>query len=77
VNNATISSTATSDAAGHFATPEITHKIWMPLLPFDIYIPDSSIDVSAFGYRDQMFDLYKLPRSGSLGFNVELDLNHQ
>jgi hypothetical protein len=51
-------STATSDANGYFHAPEITHRIWLPPLPFDLVVPDAQVTISASGYKTQQFDFY-------------------
>ena len=41
----------TSDAAGHFDAPSITHTLWLPPLPFDMPLwQPAHIEVSAPGY---------------------------
>jgi hypothetical protein len=49
---------AVSDKSGRFSTPEMTHTIWLPPLPFDLLMPDCTIRVSARGYADRQFDFY-------------------
>jgi len=53
---ATPESVAISDTTGHFTVPEITHRIWLPALPFDLLYPDAKITISAPGYQKQQFD---------------------
>ena len=66
-----------SDALGQFQVPEISHRIWLPPLPFDPVYPDARITVSATGYQDTQQNLYELLKLNNYPNKVTIHLKRQ
>jgi hypothetical protein len=69
--------TVTSDINGHFLSPEVTRRIWLPPLPFDLAYPDALISVSATGYEQTQQNLYELWKAQPGAQHVVIRLVHQ
>jgi hypothetical protein len=69
--------TAVSDASGHFAAAQVTHRIWLPPLPFDMISPDARLEVSAGGFESQEVDFLDLLQTASSNGDITVRLKKQ